>query len=61
MIKVRTAKKTFTDTFGNEVKEGEAFGIVELRPLFVSRSALEKALADLNTPPKASESAEGGR
>lgn len=61
MIKVRTAKKTFTDTFGNEVKVGEAFGILELRPLFVSRSALEKALADLTTPPKASETAEGGR
>lgn len=50
MIKVRTAKQTFKDTLGNQVNAGERFGIVELRPLFVSRSALQSALSALDRP-----------
>lgn len=61
MIKIRIAKKIFTDSFGNAIKEAEAFGILELRPLFVSRSAIEKALADLKMPPMASNSTERER
>lgn len=61
MIKVRTAKKTFADSFGNEVKAGDAFGIVEVRPLFVSRKGLQDALDELSkaTDAPVSTSADG--
>jgi len=47
----RTARKSFNDSFGNPVEAGERFGILEIRPLFVSRKALEGALAALDAEP----------
>jgi len=60
MIKVRTARKAFTDSFGNPVKAGERFGIVEVRPLFVSGMALKEALVELHKKPQDDQSAEEG-
>lgn len=61
MIKVRTAKKSFTDSFGNPVASGDVFGIVEVRPLFVSRKGLEDALEALSKGPEAPDPYEGGQ
>lgn len=44
MLKIRTAKRDFTDSTGRPVKAGETFVLVELRPLFLSRQALEDIL-----------------
>jgi hypothetical protein len=50
--KVRTARRSFTDSFGRTVNAGEQFIIVELRPIFYSRRWLEDALAALQAEPK---------
>lgn len=66
MIKIRTAKQSFTDTFGNAVQPGERFALIEVRPVFVSRTALEAAVAELakepeTTQPASPAAAEGGQ
>lgn len=50
MVKMRIAKKDFTDSFGNPIKAGEPFGVVEVRPLFVSRKALQDGIDEFDKP-----------
>lgn len=54
MYKVRTAKRQFTDSFGQAVKPGEVFVIIEPRAVFCSRRWLEEATAKLKQEPRGS-------
>lgn len=52
MIKVRTATRPFTDTFGNLIAAGEPYVLIELRPLFVGRQTLAQTHEELAHAPQ---------
>lgn len=52
MLKVRTAKKDFKDSAGAQVRAGEPFLLVELRPVFISREAAAQVLQQLVQRPE---------